>query len=170
MKKIIINAFGLDRPGIVSEVTKVITFLNGNIETSKMLQLESEFTLLMLIKINKDKIDDLFDKLNKINDLTITGKITTEKTEITSFQYYDFSITIADNEGIVFIFSELFKKYKINILNMETEIKNAPITGSPIFLLQSTLMIPENINLNKFEIELNKAAEVESIDFSLKNN
>ena len=170
MKKIIINAFGVDRPGIVSEVTKVITSFNGNIETSKMVQLESEFSLLMLVKINKDKIDDLFNKLNQINDLKITGKITKEKTENSTFKYYDFSITIADNEGIVFIFSELFKKYNVNILNMETAIKNAPITGSPIFSLKSTLMIPKNIDLKKFKNDIDKAAEVESIDFSLKNS
>tara|TARA_Y100000994_G_scaffold185907_1_gene154658 strand:+ start:1119 stop:1631 length:513 start_codon:yes stop_codon:yes gene_type:complete len=170
MKKIIINAFGVDRPGIVSEVTKVITFFNGNIETSKMLQLESEFSLLMLIKVNKDKIDDLFNKLDQINDLKITGKITKEKTENSTFKYYKFSITIADNEGIVFIFSDLFKKYSINILNMETEVKNAPITGSPVFSLESTLMIPENIDLEKFKKDIDKAAEVESIDFSLKNS
>tara|TARA_B100002052_G_C15829529_1_gene574660 strand:- start:1095 stop:1466 length:372 start_codon:yes stop_codon:yes gene_type:complete len=122
----------------------------------------------MLVKVNKDKIDDLFNKLNQINDLKITGKITKEKTENSTFKYYKFSITIADNEGIVFIFSELFKKYNINILNMETEIKNAPITGSPVFSLESTLMIPESIDLEKFKNDINIAAEVESIDFSLK--
>ena len=49
MKKIILNAFGEDRPGLVSKITKVISSKNGNIETSKMVQLESDFTLLMLI-------------------------------------------------------------------------------------------------------------------------
>ena len=170
MKKIIINAFGLDRPGIVSEVTKIITFFNGNIEISKMLQLEAEFTLLMLVKINTNKIDDLFKKLNEINDLTVSSKVTKVTSENTRFEYYDFSITIADDEGIVFIFSDLFKKYKINISNMETKIKNAPITGSPIFSLKSILMVPKNINLKEFKTELNKTAEVESIDFSLKNS
>ena len=170
MKKIIINAFGLDRPGIVSEVTKIITHFNGNIETSKMLQLESEFSLLMLVKIDKDKIEELFSKLNQINDLKVSGKPTRTKLNNAKFLHYDFSITIADNEGIVFIFSNLFKKYKINIVSMETEIRNAPITGSPFFSLHATLMIPKTINLETFKYELNETAEVESIDFNLKNN
>ena len=46
MKKIIINAFGKDKPGIVSKISGIIKSFQGNIETSKMVQLESDFTLL----------------------------------------------------------------------------------------------------------------------------
>ena len=170
MKKIIINAFGLDRPGIVSEVTKIINFYKGNIETSKMLQLESDFSLLILVTIEEKNIENLFENLRKIKDLKVTGKTTRKKTNNKNFTFYDFSIKVADNEGIVFIFSKLFKKYGINIINMETYLKNAPITGSPIFLLNATLMIPKTISIKKFNLELEETAEVESIEFNLKNN
>ena len=53
---------------------------------------------------------------------------------------------------------------------METYLKNAPITGSPIFLLDATLMIPKSIDIKKFNFELKETAEVESIEFNLKNN
>ena len=170
MKKIIINAFGQDRPGIVSEVTKIINFFKGNIETSKMLQLESDFSLLILVHINENNIDNLFEKLKEIKNLKVTGKTTKANTNDKNYLFYDFSIKIADNEGIVFIFSKLFKKYKINIISMETYLKNAPITGSPIFLLDATLMIPKSIDIKKFNFELKETAEVESIEFNLKNN
>ena len=170
MKKIIINAFGLDKPGIVSEVTQIITYYNGNIETSKMLQLESEFSLLILVKIEEKNIEELFNKLREIKNLHVAGKTTNGKSHNTNFSYYNFLITVADNEGIVFIFSKLFNNYGINITSMETSIKNAPITGSPIFSLNATLMIPKTININKFNQELEKTAEAESIEFNLKSN
>jgi len=170
MKKIIINAFGLDRPGIVSEVTKIINVYKGNIETSKMLQLESDFSLLILVTIAEKNIDNLFKKLKEIKNLKVTGKTTKTTTNNKDYLFYDFSIKIADNEGIVFIFSKLFKKYGINIINMETYLKNAPITGSPIFLLEATLMIPKSINIKTFNIELKETAEVESIEFNLRNS
>ena len=52
MNKIIINAFGNDKPGLVFKITNVIKKYNGNIEVSKIIQLESDFTLLMLVEIS----------------------------------------------------------------------------------------------------------------------
>ena len=57
MKKLIINAFGPDRPGIVAEISEIILSCNANIENSKMILLESDFTILMLISIDGEEID-----------------------------------------------------------------------------------------------------------------
>ena len=59
MEKIIINAFGPDKPGLVYKISKIILSYNGNIENSKMILLESDFTILMLIKIESNKIESL---------------------------------------------------------------------------------------------------------------
>ena len=57
--KLIISANGIDRKGIVSEISSIISQNNGNIETSKMIGLETEFALLVLIDIDNDKIETL---------------------------------------------------------------------------------------------------------------
>ena len=172
MKKIIINAFGKDKPGLVSKITKIIQSYNGNIEVSKMIQLESDFTLLMLIKIKNEEIEDLFKTLNNLNDLVITGRETKEKEYSNNYLQYSFSIVVSDNEGIIYIFSNLFKKHNINIINMDTFVKNAPITGSPIFVLESILMLPNKIKLESFKKDLNELAEKNGVEyqFNLKNN
>ena len=43
------------RKGIVSEISSIISGHNANIETSKMIRLEKEFAMLILIEIQKDK-------------------------------------------------------------------------------------------------------------------
>ena len=68
MKKIILYAKGIDRPGIISDITNEINLLNGNIETSKMIKLESIFNILMLVQIKEKKIISLKEKLNKISN------------------------------------------------------------------------------------------------------
>ena len=167
MKKIILNAYGLDKPGIVLKITEIIKKYNGNIEISKMVQLESDFTLLMLVKINNKDIDILFNELNKINDLKISGKITNERNQLKKTKTFSFSINTFDNEGIIYKFSNLFKKFDINIISMDTIVKNAPDTGYPIFILESILKIPKNVAFEKFNVELNKIAEKNDIDFKL---
>ena len=76
MLKVIINAFGPDRPGIVYKLSRIIFSLKGNIEESKMIRLESDFTLLMLIALPDINFSLLEEKLNNLANLNISFKIT----------------------------------------------------------------------------------------------
>ena len=69
--KLIISANGLDEKGIVSKISSIIGKHNANIETSKMIRLENEFAMLILIDIQNEKIKPLTESLNKINELSI---------------------------------------------------------------------------------------------------
>ena len=79
MKKIIINAFGPDRPGIVAEISEIILSYYANIENSKMILLESDFTILMLISIDGEKIDNFKNQLNTISGLDVSFKKTSKE-------------------------------------------------------------------------------------------
>ena len=142
MKKIILNAFGQDSPGLVSKITKIICKRDGNIEVSKMIQLESDFSLLMLIEIPEENIDHLMNNLNQIEGLDTIYKLTNQKNAKSQYNEYSFKVSVADNEGIIYMFSNLLKQYKINIINMDTYIKNAANTGFPIFFLKANIMVP----------------------------
>ena len=52
MNSLIISAVGADRHGIVSELTGIITNHGGNIEESRMARMGSDFTIIMLVKID----------------------------------------------------------------------------------------------------------------------
>ena len=52
--KLIITANGPDKKGIVSEISSIINHYNCNIETSKMVRLENEFSMLILIDAGPD--------------------------------------------------------------------------------------------------------------------
>ena len=79
MGKIIIYINGKDRVGLISDITKEISSLNGNIETSKMIKLNQDFNMLMLISINNQKIDALNQNLSLYADLNISIKKTLNK-------------------------------------------------------------------------------------------
>ncbi len=69
--KLIITANGTDRKGIVSEIASIVNKHNCNIETSKMVRLENEFAMLILINSKDEKVEKLNKALKKIKDLTI---------------------------------------------------------------------------------------------------
>ena len=167
MEKIIINAFGNDKPGLVFKISKIVLSLNGNIENSKMMQLESDFTIMMLVQISNENIKKLKNKLNEIKELNISYSHTNKKQNNINYINYSFSISVADNEGIIYLYTELFKKKNINIESMETEINHAPISGFPIFNLKSILNIPDDLDISIIKKELKNIAQENNIEYKL---
>ena len=158
MEKIIIYINGKDRVGLISDITKEISSLNGNIETSKMIKLNQDFNMLMLISINNQKIDVLNQNLSLYADLNISIKKTLNK-KIDSNSEYIFILKGADTEGIVHQCTQLFSDLSINTINLETQLINAPITGTPLFYIKAIISIPKNISL---EIVKNKINDLEN--------
>jgi len=170
--KLIISANGPDRKGIVSEISSIISKHNANIETSKMIRLEKEFAMLILIEIQKDKKQTLNDELSLITDLSVNLIETKTNQNILYENKFHLYINGADNEGIVYTFTNYLQNQKINIKDLETEIKNAPVTGYPLFFLSATILIPNKLgheNIRKKLIELshkhNVAIKLEAIDY-----
>ena len=147
MVKIIIHVNGLDRIGIISDISKEINKLSGNIETSKMVKLGRDFNMLLLISIKKENIKLLENKLLSYNDLSVTLKQTANEKPVNNI--YLFILKGADNEGIIHMFTQLFSKYNINIIDVETKLLNAPTTGSPLFYMKLILEIPKNILISE---------------------
>ena len=172
MKKIILYATGKDQTGIISEISEKINLLNGNIETSKMIKLEEFFNVLALISIDENRIKELEESLKNIKGLDVTLNKVSINSKTNDKDIYKFSLKGADNEGIVYTFTNYLQNQKINIKDLETEIKNAPVTGYPLFFLSAIIMIPNKLspeNIRKKLIELshkhNVAIKLEAIDY-----
>ena len=172
MKKIILYATGKDQTGIISDISEKINLLNGNIETSKMIKLEEVFNVLALISIDENRIKELEESLKSINGLDVKLNKVSINSKTNDKDVYKFSLKGADSEGIVYTFTNYLQNQKINIKDLETEIKNAPVTGYPLFFLTATILIPNKLsseNIRKKLIELshkhNVAIKLEAIDY-----
>jgi len=166
--KLIISANGPDRKGIVSEISSIIGNHNGNIETSKMIRLEKEFAVLILIDIKNDQINGLNDSLSVIKNLSIN--IIETKTNQTPTYENKFHLYIngADNEGIIYKFSNYLSKRDMNIEEINTHIRNAPISATPLFMMDVIIGSKKEIHQTKLILELNQISEKLGVEISLK--
>lgn len=69
---LVVNAVGLDRPGIVSDMTKLVTDVNGSVGESRALKLGDHFTLMMLCNVPGEKEENFRQVLDQLHDLHIT--------------------------------------------------------------------------------------------------
>ena len=166
MNSLIISAVGSDRPGIVSELSGTITSHGGNIEKSRMTRLGSDFTIIMLVTVDPKWEESLVVALQAIKELSITTKGTEPNTVIagenckdTAGENCQISLSGADNEGIVKVLSKYLEEKSINIIEMDTHISQAPISGSPLFNLNAAVSIPGEIDERDIQSDLSQIAQ-----------
>ena len=168
MKNLIITAIGSDRPGIVSELSGIISTHGGNVEESRMTRLGSDFAIIMLVLVSTDWEESLEVALQSINDLTISTKVT-QSQEIEESNNYQIDLNGADNEGIVKVLSKYLAEKSINILEMETHISQAPISGTPLFNLNTSVSIPIDVEEKNIQSELTQIAQKLGVEIHLNS-
>ena len=166
MNSLIISAVGSDRPGIVSELSGAITSHGGNIEKSRMTRLGSDFTIIMLVTVDPKLEESLVVALQAIKDLSITTKGTEPNTVIAG-ENCQISLSGADNEGIVKVLSKYLEEKSINIIEMDTHISQAPISGSPLFNLNASVSIPGEVDGRDIQSDLSQIAQDLGVEIHL---
>ena len=140
MKHIIIKGIGPDKPGIVSTISGIVTSNSGNIEESRMIRLGSEFSIIMMIAISEDKELNLVESLGAIDGIKFY-LTDTKKNQNLSVPTHLLDLTGGDTEGIVHKMSDVLTSMGINIIEINTDTQNAPVTGSIIFQMRARIDI-----------------------------
>ena len=166
-EKIIISANGQDKQGIVSEISSLINYHKANIETSRMIRLGDDFAMLILIDIDINKKIDLKKDLDKISNLKIN--ITETREQITEYKNkLHLHINGADNEGIVYSFTNYLLELNINIEEVNTIIKNAPMSATPLFMMDLIIGSKSEINKQELNEKLNEISEKLGVEVVIK--
>ena len=168
MKNIIISAIGSDRPGIVSELSGVITSHGCNVEESRMSRLGSDFAIIMLVTVAPDWEESLEVALKSITELTITTK-PTKLPQVSDGRQFRIDLSGADNEGIVKVLSKYLAEKSINIVEMETYISHAPVSGTPLFNLNASVSIPNDVEEKLIQSDLSQIAQDLGVEIQLGN-
>ena len=63
MKVVVIHSIGTDRPGIVADITKIVTDKGGNVGESRAQLLGGHFSVMMLVDIAEKDAGDLQEQL-----------------------------------------------------------------------------------------------------------
>ena len=158
-KNIILSLIGPDKPGIVSNISKIVKNHSGNIDKSRMIRLGDFFTIMVLITIDKNNILELEKEFNNHSNYKISiYELNSKQTENTDNTIYTVHLNGVDSEGLVYKITNELAKLNINIEELETNRENAPMSGLALFSLTAKIMHPK---LN-YDILRQKMTELES--------
>jgi len=144
-----VSAIGSDRPGMVHDLTRVISDCGGNIAESRMAALGSEFAMLLLVNGNWHALARIESELTRLTEsgLTVHVKRTEPRAARTEMLPYSVDIVSLDQTGIVAGLSGFFSGRGIDISEVSTRSYAAAHTGAPMFAVQMIINVPGKLQV-----------------------
>ena len=169
---LVLSALGPDRPGLVAEVTDYLTERGGNVEDSRMAVLGAEFGILLLVSGTAGEIAAIQRDAGALADKTglgITVRPTKSPEEHRRAEVIPCIVTAEafDQEGIVRAVSRALSATRANIVSLETNAYEAPVTGSPLFRMEARIDVPTSVGISKVRKAMEAVAESENLDITV---
>jgi glycine cleavage system transcriptional repressor len=174
MAHAILTALGVDRPGLVDEVSRFIYDRGGNIEDSRMVNLRGQFAIMVLVGGDDAVMGTLRQespRLAETSGLQVDVRGAPEPVKAaaggTGALPFRFVATAVDRAGIVHTISHLLREMNVNIESLETRLTAAPYTGSPVFEMESVLAVPKGTPLAQLRQRLGAMCDELNMDWDL---
>jgi glycine cleavage system transcriptional repressor len=171
MNRTVLTAIGRDRPGLVEEVSEFLLERGGSIEESRMANLLGQFAIALLVTGTPEAIDAIVrdvDVLRSATGVDATFTPVDEPAETAAATRYRLTAEALDQQGLVHRVADVLRRLAVNIESMETTLRPAPITGSPIFAMTILLSVPEDVAIEAVRSALGPVCEEIDIDWKLE--
>jgi glycine cleavage system transcriptional repressor len=168
----VLTAAGADRPGLVKRISSAIAEAGANLEDSRMAILGGEFALILLFAGSAQSVNEVERRLQKLNNeglLNVTLRPTNRTQSLGNYLAYRIRVSGLDRPGIVAKISGLLAGRNINVARLDSKVSFAPLSGTPMFLLNADLQIPSETALTELRRDLNAACDEDNLDFSFES-
>lgn len=168
----VLTAVGPDRPGLVTEISAQIHRAGANLEDSRMAILGGEFAIILLLSCPPEAIERVKQsgaKLESELHLRCILKETSTPGSLRDYLLYRIRVTGVDRPGIVHSIASILAGRGINLASLESRVSYAPLSGTPMFVLEADLQIPSTLDLAGLRDELAARCEAENLEFTLES-
>lgn len=167
---LVLTAVGPDRKGLIKDIAGHVRKLGGNIEDTRMSKLGGEFAVIVLVTGEETALSAIRDSLPSVESgwgLTCFVKNTAAELGRDDRSIYVFKVSGMDHPGIVESMMEVLSGRGVNVRSLASWLEHAPLSGTPLFLLEAQVQLPDDIDLDELAAALADACERENLEFSL---
>ena len=158
-KELVITFVGDDRPGIVQDMSQRVTARGGNWLESQMTRLAGKFAGVARVSVP----DTVFAGL--VQDLESMPTQSPEDLQALSFVL---SIIGPDRPGILSEVSGALLGKGVNVVELETRVGPAPMTGDQTFFAEAKILVPASVSMTVLQDQLNEIADALALDIRLE--
>jgi len=171
-----LSAIGRDRPGIVADLAELIYECDCNLEDSSMTILGSEFAVLLLLTGEGEAIQERLASGCKRLEWEKRLTVFFRPLEGEPMPYgaaepaspWRLQAVGVDKAGIVAKVARCLARRGVNIIEMHTQSRPEPGTGTPIYTMSITMNIPSAADPLLLRNELEEIAGELHVDLTLE--
>ena len=158
---LIVSVIGPDRPGLVEQLSSAVTQAGGNWEGSRLVRLGGQFAGMVQVILPENQLQALESQLVSLESagLNVTSVHSGEQTtDAANGTAVNLEVVGQDRSGIVSTISKVLADQGVNVIELATACKDAPMSGERDFHTTAKLGLPGNIDLADLRYSIEEIA------------
>lgn len=166
----VISIIGEDRPGLVELLAKLIRQHDGNWLESRMANLSGKFAGIIRIAIPAANVQAFSSTLAELDTFGIRRavEITDAPQPHPEHSVFRLDVIGHDRPGIVQEVASALAARGINVMEFDSEITNAAMSGEPLFQAEAILHVPSSNDIDSLCEKLDLIADELLLEYTLE--
>ena len=168
--KFVITLLGSDRLGIVESFSKTVADHDGAWCESRIMQVEGQFGGVFLAEVpheNADAFESSLESSFQPDFHLAVVRSEADTTPAPARHPFEVIVLCGDRPRLLHKFAQLCTARQINILELETNLRPAAMTGLMTFEISAVGDSPEELNRDEFADALEALGEDVVVDFPI---
>lgn len=164
----IISLIGDDRPGLVESLSQVIADYQGNWLESSMSQLAGKFAGILKVSVDETMAAGLQQALNGLSaEMRLLVERVDLKQDLPAPQTVSLSLVGNDHPGIIKEITHALTAAGVNVEQLTTSCEAAPMSAAALFRASASLRVPNGLDLERLQSDLERLANDLIVDIQL---
>jgi glycine cleavage system regulatory protein len=167
---IVLTVVADDQPGIVEELSDALATHGGNWTESSMMTLAGKFAGILLAEVPEERADSFLRVLEslEIGGMEIVAQRSDAPARPEGTREFSIELVGQDHPGIVHDITAVLAHLGINVLELETTVQSASMSGESLFIAHARILVPDDVPLEQLRDEMEELANELMVDIELE--
>lgn len=170
MKHTLVLTFvGQDRTGLVQDLAQAVAAHHGNWLESRMSELAGQFAGIVKVEVGPSRSEALRAALLALSGPSFSVVVASSNMPVHASGGRELRLSILGNDrpGIVREIAQALASRQINVVEMDTDVRSAPMSGDQMFSATARIAVPHGLDLNELNAQLDAISSALTLDIDL---
>jgi glycine cleavage system regulatory protein len=135
-----------------------------------MMTLAGKFAGILLAQVPENRVDSLLRVLEslEIGGMEIVAQRSDAAAKPEGTREFSIELVGQDHPGIVHDITAVLARLGINVLELETTVQSASMSGESLFIAHAKILVPDEVPLEQLRDEMEELANELMVDIELE--
>ncbi|WP_298610525.1 ACT domain-containing protein [uncultured Thiothrix sp.] len=163
---LILTVLGPDHPGLVKSLSELLNQQQGNWTESRMVHLGGQFAGLLQVALPRERVANLKAALDVLQDNGLKVLIAETNAVPATNEILKVEVLGLDRPGIIRDITTQLASLKVNIEELFSEQRPAPMSGGTLFFAALSLSLPAGVSAEQVQTKLEELSDQLMVDLN----